>query len=123
MVDGPGMQRVDNAHIVGDLPDVRQFFTQSQAGLALGAWGAVQATAVGVAMALSGAVRDLVNVAWEATNGLWGLDALANGYFAVYAIEMVLLVVTLIAAMPLLRDRSKVTDATTGSLSHWSGEM
>ena len=32
-----------------------------QAGLALGAWGAVQATAAGLAMALSGTLRDLVN--------------------------------------------------------------
>ena len=36
-----------------------------QAGLALGAWGAVQATAAGLAMALSGTLRDLVNTVWE----------------------------------------------------------
>ena len=36
---------------------------RAQAGLALGAWGAVQATAVGLGMAMSGAIRDLVDAA------------------------------------------------------------
>lgn len=75
----------------------------SQAGLAIGAWGAVQATAVGVAMALSGAIRDLVNLLWDVSDGLWGLSANANGYFTVYMIEIVLLVVTLFATAPLVR--------------------
>jgi BCD family chlorophyll transporter-like MFS transporter len=75
----------------------------SQAGLAIGAWGAVQATAVGVAMAMSGAVRDLVNLLWNASDGLWGLGANANGYFTVYAIEIILLLVTLYAIAPMAR--------------------
>ncbi|MEM1082360.1 MAG: PucC family protein, partial [Pseudomonadota bacterium] len=77
-----------------------------QAGLALGAWGAVQATAVGLAMALSGAMRDLVNWLWGASDGLWGLPGVAMGYFTVYAIEIMLLIVTLIATLPLMRRRS-----------------
>lgn len=76
---------------------------KEQAGLALGAWGAVQATAVGVAMAMSGAIRDLVNWIWGASDGLWGLPGAAMGYFTVYAIEIGLLIVTLLATLPLMR--------------------
>ena len=74
-----------------------------QAGLALGAWGAVQATAAGVGMALSGVIRDLVNAANGATEGPWGFASAANGYIAVYLIEIALLVVTIAASVPLIR--------------------
>lgn len=53
---------------------------KDQAGLALGAWGSVQATVAGVAMIASGAIRDLVNLMAGATDGLWGLPGAANGY-------------------------------------------
>ena len=76
---------------------------KEQAGLALGAWGAVQATAVGVAMATSGALRDVATALLGATNGLWGLGSAATGYFTVYAIEIALLFVTLIATSALIR--------------------
>lgn len=71
---------------------------REQAGLALGAWGSVQATAAGLAMALSGAMRDGVNVAFgsEQTSGI------AVGYNAVYALEILLLAVTILAILPLL---------------------
>jgi MFS transporter, BCD family, chlorophyll transporter len=77
-----------------------------QAGLALGSWGAVQATAAGLAMALSGTLRDLVNAATGAADGLWGLAAAANGYMAVYALEIVLLLVTIVATLPLIARKS-----------------
>ncbi len=81
-----------------------------QAGLALGAWGAVQATAAGIAIAFSGVVRDLVNNAVAASNSeLWGV---ATGYVAVYATEIVLLVVTIIAAYPLMRAREPAPAAS-----------
>ncbi len=84
---------------------------KDQAGLALGAWGAVQATAAGVAMALSGVIRDLVNAATSATEGLWGYAAVANGYIAVYALEIILLLVTIVATIPLIRGmRTRVGD-------------
>ncbi len=76
---------------------------KDQAGLALGAWGAVQATAVGVGMALSGTIRDTVNALQGSAGGLWGLDQVANGYFVVYALEITLLVVAIAATAPLLR--------------------
>ena len=95
-----------------------------QAGLALGAWGAVQATAAGVAVAASGVIRDLVNAVLRASESVWGV---AGGYVAVYAIEMVLLLVTVVATWPLLRggeraatprapDGSPAVDARAGSL-------
>ncbi len=79
-----------------------------QAGLALGAWGAVQATAAGIALALSGLIRDLVNSALGASDQLWGL---AGGYMAVYAIEIGLLLITIIAAYPLIRSTAQTGEA------------
>ncbi|MFK7861320.1 MAG: PucC family protein [Granulosicoccus sp.] len=76
---------------------------EDQAGLALGSWGAVQATAAGIAIALSGVIRDVVNAAVQ--NGdteLWGI---ASGYIVVYAIEIILLIVTIAAAYPLIKNK------------------
>ena len=77
-----------------------------QAGLALGAWGAVQATAAGLAMALSGLIRDLVNAATAAGPGPFGLPGAATGYMVVYGIEIALLLVTIVATIPLIAGRS-----------------
>jgi BCD family chlorophyll transporter-like MFS transporter len=76
---------------------------KQQAGLALGAWGAVQATGAGIGVALSGAIRDLVNATVGADPGPFGLDGAANGYLAVYSLEITLLVVAIVAAVPLIR--------------------
>ncbi len=72
-------------------------------GLALGAWGAVQATCAGVGVACGGAMRDLVSAA--ATHGALGpaLAQAATGYSFVYHVEMLLLFVTLAAIGPLAR--------------------
>jgi BCD family chlorophyll transporter-like MFS transporter len=88
---------------------------EKQAGLALGAWGAVQATAVGIGMAVSGAVRDLANLLWGATDGLWGVAGVAMGYFTVYVLEIALLVVTLVATLPLLRKLGQRSDDHTAA--------
>ncbi len=70
-----------------------------QAGLALGAWGAVQATAAGVAIAVSSGLRDVVT-------RLWGGDDVAAGYLSVYGVEVALLLVTIAAIWPLIGRRS-----------------
>lgn len=72
-------------------------------GLALGAWGAVQASAAGVAVALGGAIRD--GVAALAAAGALGpaLAGPATGYSVVYHIEIALLFATLVAIGPLVR--------------------
>jgi BCD family chlorophyll transporter-like MFS transporter len=74
-----------------------------QIGLALGAWGAVQATAGGSAVALGGALRDVVS--HLSANGLLG-SALTDpsvGYSVVYHLEIVLLFTTLVVIGPLVR--------------------
>jgi BCD family chlorophyll transporter-like MFS transporter len=74
-----------------------------QIGLALGVWGAVQASAAGSAVAAGGLIRD--GVAALASNGLLGeaLAGPATGYSVVYHIEIALLFATLIAIGPLVR--------------------
>ncbi len=90
-----------------------------QAGLALGAWGAVQATAAGVAMAFGGTIRDLVNVAAGSIDTLARVAGVATGYVAVYSLEIVLLLVTIVAAMPLVQRRTagRDRDEDEGSLA------
>ena len=72
-------------------------------GLALGAWGAVQATCSGVAIALGGVLRDIVS--GLATQGALGevLTMPAAGYSFVYHIEIVLLFLAIIAVGPLVK--------------------
>jgi BCD family chlorophyll transporter-like MFS transporter len=71
-------------------------------GLALGAWGAVQASAAGLAVAFGGLLRDLVSVL--ATSGALGpvLHSPGVGYAAVYHLELLLLFITLVAVGPLV---------------------
>ena len=70
-------------------------------GLALGAWGAAQATGAGLAIALGGSLRDIVGTL--ATSGALGeaLVSPATGYSFVYHLEIGLIFVTLIALGPL----------------------
>ncbi len=82
-------------------------------GLALGAWGAAQATAAGLAIFIGGAIRDLVNHA--AGTGMLG-EALATpstGYSVVYHTEIALLFITLVALGPLVRVRALDTGKAT----------
>lgn len=82
-----------------------------QAGLALGAWGAVHATAAGVAIALGGVLRDIVgHVAMAGALGTT-LATPGTGYVAVYLLELILLFLALAVIGPLVsyrrRDASK----------------
>jgi BCD family chlorophyll transporter-like MFS transporter len=67
-------------------------------GLALGAWGAVQATAAGIGIALAGIVRDVIV-------GLQGsqTDAVATPYNVVFAIEIVFLLLAVVVLYPMVR--------------------
>lgn len=78
-----------------------------QAGLALGIWGAVQATSAGVAVGVGGAMRDLVSSAAMAGQLGPGLLHPATGYAAVYGLEITLLFATLIAVGPLVRPAAR----------------
>ena len=88
---------------VGTLTAAMGLETSGLTGLALGAWGAVQATCGGGAIALGGAIRD--GISSLATQGLLGsaLASPATGYSFVYHVEMYLLFATLIALGPLVR--------------------
>jgi len=87
---------------VGTLTAAMGMADGGHSGLALGAWGAVQATAYGVAIAVGGAIRDLVTAL--ALEGSLGpvLIGPAVGYSVVYQLEIVLLFATLIAIGPLV---------------------
>ncbi len=82
----------------GTLTATMNLAPRDQAGLALGTWGAVQASAAGLAIALGGIIRDLVDA--TAPQGLLGA---ATGYGFVYGIEVVLLFAALVAMLPLIR--------------------
>lgn len=88
---------------VGTLAGAMARERNGESGLALGAWGAVQATSAGLAIALGGAVRDLVTTL--ATHGSLGpvMTGASVGYGAVYQIEILLLFATLVAIGPLVR--------------------
>jgi MFS transporter, BCD family, chlorophyll transporter len=81
----------------GTLTATMNFAPKEQAGLALGAWGAVQATAAGIGIGLGGVIRDVfLAVPTPKTYGA------AIGYNAVYSLEILFLVATLVALRPLL---------------------
>ncbi len=74
-------------------------------GIALGAWGAAQATAAGLAVFMGGALRDLVAHA-AAAGYLGALDSPSLGYSVVYLTEIGLLFTTLAVLGPLVRPGS-----------------
>jgi BCD family chlorophyll transporter-like MFS transporter len=76
--------------------------SRAASGLALGAWGAAQATAAGLAIFIGGAMRD--GVAEAASAGMLGsLGDASLGYSFVYHTEIGLLFLTLVILGPLVR--------------------
>ena len=88
---------------VGMLTAAMMFGGKKMAGLTLGAWGAVQATATGIAVFAGGAIRDLVS-SWGEM-GLLGIAmrSPAAGYLSVYIFEIALLFLALASLGPLAR--------------------
>lgn len=88
---------------VGTLTAAMGLSESGGSGLALGAWGAVQATAAGGGIALGGALRD--GFTHLAERGLLGpaLTGPSAGYTFVYHLEVLLLFLTLVAVGPLVR--------------------
>ena len=88
---------------VGMLTAAMMFGGKKMVGLTLGAWGAVQATASGVAVFSGGAIRDLVS-SWGEV-GLLGMAmrSPAAGYLSVYIFEVALLFLALASLGPLAR--------------------
>lgn len=85
----------------GTLTATMNLAPRDKTGLALGAWGAVQATLAGVAIGLGGIIRDLA--ARGSAND-------AFGYQLVYSIEIALLCATVAAMLPLLRRHAVAAD-------------
>ena len=96
---------------VGMLLTAMELPEREHTGLVLGAWGAVQATAAGLSMALGGALRD--GVAVLAQGGWLGapLNSAVTGYSVVFHLEIYLLFVVLIALGPLVRRSSSTHTA------------
>jgi BCD family chlorophyll transporter-like MFS transporter len=98
---------------VGTLTAAMNLENDGLNGLALGAWGAVQASCAGVAIAAGGAARDIVS--GLATDGALGtaLSSPGVGYSVVYHVEIYLLFATLIAIGPLVRAARSAPPAPT----------
>jgi MFS transporter, BCD family, chlorophyll transporter len=106
---------------VGMLTASMELADDADSGLVIGAWGAVQATAAGLAVALSGIMRD--SIGGLALRGDLGttLQQDMTGYSFVYYTEIGLLFVTLIALGPLVRVRgqsSLMPNAKFGLVQH-----
>lgn len=81
---------------------------KDQTGLALGAWGAVQATGAGVAVAFGGLLADGVGAL--ASRGLLGaaLAVPQTGYVVVYGLEMAMLAGTAVLMAALMRPAARL---------------
>ncbi len=88
---------------VGTLTAVMSIARNHDSGIALGAWGAVTATATGIAVAFGGAVRDIVTSLGQSGQLGPAFTGPAPGYSAVYHIEILLLFATLVVIGPLAR--------------------
>ncbi|MCU0699896.1 MAG: PucC family protein [Myxococcaceae bacterium] len=99
---------------VGTLTSSMGLSERGQSGLAIGAWGAVQATVTGIGVASGGALRDLISKL--ATDGALGpgLSSAYVGYSFVYHLELLLLFGTLVALGPLVRTGQRASRSRFG---------
>ena len=87
---------------VGTLMEAMSLAKTETAGLALGAWGAVQATCAGLGIAVGGLLRDGVAALLHNGDTAASMATRATGYGAVYVLEIALLLVGLAAIGPLV---------------------
>jgi BCD family chlorophyll transporter-like MFS transporter len=96
---------------VGTLMEAMGIAKNETAGLALGAWGAVQATCAGAGIAIGGLLRDGV-AAWVSTGeGVVAVATRATGYSTVYTLEIALLLAGMAAIGPLVGHSRRTPDA------------
>ncbi len=86
----------------GTLTATMRMAPKEQTGLALGAWGAVQATAAGIAIAIGGVIRDIIVNTPDAD---WFGPGTA--YMVVFGLEIALLVLALVAVIPLRQGQGR----------------
>ena len=99
---------------VGTLTAAMELGESSGSGMALGAWGAVQATAAGLAIAVGGGIRDGVDALAQAGVLGPGMTGPAVGYSVVYHIEIALLFAALAAIGPLARYKVSGSERARG---------
>ena len=122
-LQSPGLFRLGAALIgfggglfsVGTLTAAMSLEHSGYNGLALGAWGAVQASASGIAIGIGGALRD--TIASLASAGRLGvaMNTPAIGYSFVYHVEIALLFATLIAIGPVVRLARRIPVPKSGN--------
>lgn len=100
---------------IGTLLRVMALPRKGENGLALGAWGAVQATAAGLAMAVAGGIRDGVTSVMATEQGVLGAATPGAGYIAAYLVAVVGLLMLLVVLGPLAaRSRADVRPVPFG---------
>lgn len=87
---------------VGTLMEAMNLADGESAGLALGAWGAVQASCAGLGIAVGGLLRDAVAAMVQSHEAAASMAMRATGYSTVYILEIALLLAGLAAIGPLV---------------------
>jgi BCD family chlorophyll transporter-like MFS transporter len=88
---------------VGTLTAAMLLAGSAPAGLVIGTWGAVQATALGCAVFLGGALKDVTETLISSGVLSAQLAGPATPYGAVYHLEIIILFASLVALGPLVR--------------------
>ena len=100
---------------VGTLTAAMAMARGGQSGLALGAWGAIQATCYGIAVGLGGALRDIFTALNPFAALGMGWSGPVVGYTVVYGLEVLLLIATLFVLLPLAWRADSGADSAGGS--------
>ena len=95
---------------VGTLMEAMSLAKHQTAGLALGAWGAVQATCAGLGIAIGGLMRDGIAALLQSGDQTASIAMRATGYGSVYILEIALLLIGLAAIGPLVNHQRRLPD-------------
>lgn len=96
---------------VGTLMEAMNLAQGESSGLALGAWGAVQATCAGLGIAVGGLLRDGIAALLGSGHPAASIAMRATGYSSVYVLEIALLLAGLVAIGPLVSYRQPESDS------------
>ncbi len=103
--------------ITSTLMEAMSLAKNETAGLALGAWGAVQATCGGIGIAVGGLLRDGVALLMQSDAPAASMAMRATGYGTVYILEIALLLIGLAAIGPLVGYRSRLVPGSEDPLT------